>query len=148
MCAEINIKIKILCICIHNSARSQMAEAFFNNLSSDIYAESAGIKPGKLNPLVVQSMKNINIDISRKKTKSVNSILENKTKFDYIIFVCSESQAEKCPVIPFESKKIYWSIDDPSTIQGSINVKLLKIGEIRDQIKEKVLNFITNYKVL
>ena len=145
MCPKINIKIKVLCVCIHNSARSQMAEAFFNNLSSDIYAESAGIKPGELNLLVVESMRSINIDISRNKTKSVNNVLENKTKFDYIIFVCSESQAENCPVIPYESKKIYWSIDDPSTIEGTTIFKLKKIGKIRDQIRQKALDFISEY---
>jgi|TARA_Y100000996_G_scaffold387160_1_gene345730 polyphosphate kinase len=143
-----NKKINILCVCIHNSARSQMAEAFLNTLSPDMNAKSAGISPGKLNPLVVESMQNIGIDISKNKTKSVENILKKKTKFDFIIFVCAESQAENCPVIPYESKKLYWSIDDPSSLKGVKSVKLKKIDKIRDEIENKVRDFIANYKVL
>ena len=100
----------ICCVCIHNSARSQMAEAFFNILSNNIVAMSAGINPGSLNPLVVESMQDLNIDISKNKTKSINEVLKQDIVFDYIVFVCSESQAENCPIIPYECTKIYLSL--------------------------------------
>ena len=125
-----------------------MAEAFFNNMHTNINAESAGIEPGKLNRLVVESMKKINIDISKNKTKSVDSIIKKEAKFDYIIFVCSESQADNCPVIPYESKKLYWSIDDPSALSGTTVVKLKKIDIIRDQIKSRVIDFFISEKIL
>lgn len=137
----------ILCVCIHNSARSQMAEAFLDNSSKNISAMSAGLEPGELNLLVVKSMQNIGIDISKNKTKSVDRILKKMIKFDFIIFVCTESQAESCPAIPYECRKIYWSIDDPSTLKGSNCIKLKKIDKIRDQIKSKVKDFIAYYKI-
>ena len=137
----------ILCVCIHNSARSQMAEAFLNNSSKNISAMSAGLEPGELNLLVIKSMQNIGIDISKNKTKSVDRILKKKIKFDFIIFVCAESQAESSPAIPYECRKIYWSIDDPSKLEGSNCIKLKKIDKIRDQIKSKVKDFIAYYKI-
>ena len=137
----------ILCVCIHNSARSQIAEAFLDNSSKNISAMSAGLEPGELNLLVVKSMQNIGIDISKNKTKSVDRILKKMIKFDFIIFVCTESQAESCPAIPYECRKIYWSIDDPSTLKGSNCIKLKKIDKIRDQIKSKVKDFIAYYKI-
>ena len=137
----------ILCVCIHNSARSQIAEAFLDNSSKNISAMSAGLEPGELNLLVVKSMQNIGIDISKNKTKSVDRILKKMIKFDFIIFVCTESQAESCPSIPYECRKIYWSIDDPSTLKGSNSIKLKKIDKIRDQIKSKVKDFIAYYKI-
>ena len=105
-------KKSVLFVCIHNSARSQMAEAFLKTLSKDFFVNSAGISPGKLNPLVVKSMMEIGIDISNNKTKSVESVLKKKQKYDYFIFVCSESQGQECPYIPYKTKKIYWDIND------------------------------------
>ncbi len=124
-----------------------MAEAFLDNSSKNISAMSAGLEPGELNLLVVKSMQNIGIDISKNKTKSVDRILKKMIKFDFIIFVCTESQAESCPAIPYECRKIYWSIDDPSTLKGSNSIKLKKIDKIRDQIKSKVKDFIAYYKI-
>tara|TARA_A100001234_G_scaffold148674_1_gene130936 strand:+ start:65244 stop:65672 length:429 start_codon:yes stop_codon:yes gene_type:complete len=137
-------KKSILFVCIHNSARSQMAEAFLNSISTKFSANSAGIEPGILNPLVIESMKNIGIDISKNETKSVESILKNDRIYDYFIFVCSESQGQNCPYIPYETKKIYWNIEDPSILKGSDEEKLEKISIIRDKIKEKILDFISN----
>lgn len=141
-------EINILCVCIHNSARSQIAEVLLNNLSENIIAKSAGIQPGKLNQLAVASMLELGIDISKNKTKSVEEILRKNIRFDYVIFVCSESQTNSCPVIPYESKKIYWPIDDPSLLSGTSMFKLKKIGLIRDKIQVLVNNFIEEYKIL
>jgi arsenate reductase (thioredoxin) len=135
-------KTKVLFVCIHNSARSQMAEAFMNNLSSDkFYAESAGIEPGILNPLVVKAMSEIGIDISMNQTKSVNDMIEAGKIFDYVITVCDEASAERCPVFPGVCKRIHWSFEDPSALKGTDEEKMIKIRLIRDEIKEKVIEF-------
>ncbi|MBP9095776.1 MAG: arsenate reductase ArsC [Ignavibacteria bacterium] len=136
-------KIKVLFVCIHNSARSQMAEAFLNNLAGDKFeAHSAGIEPGVLNPLVVESMAQTAIDISKNKTKSVFDLAVNGNAYDYVITVCEKEAADKCPVFPGAGKKIQWSFNDPSKLTGSKEEKLSKIAVIRDEIKSEVEKFI------
>lgn len=142
------IKRKVLFICIHNSARSQMAEAFLNNLADNEYeAHSAGIEPGKLNPLVVKSMAEIGIDISGKGTQSVFDVYERGETFDYVIAVCDKEAAERCPVFRGEAKRIQWSFADPSRLEGSEEEKLKKIAAIRDEIKTAVSEFIEKNSV-
>jgi len=136
-------KIKVLFVCIHNSARSQMAEAFLNKFGEGKFiAESAGIEPGVLNPLVIESMSQAGIDISKNKTKSVFELAENNNSYDYVITVCEKEAADKCPVFPGAGKKIQWSFSDPSKLTGSKEEKLSKIAVIRDEIKEEVQKFI------
>lgn len=136
-------KIKVLFVCIHNSARSQMAEAFLNNIAGDKFeAQSAGIEPGVLNPLVIESMTHAGIDISNNKTKSVFDLAVNGNAYDYVITVCEKEAAEKCPVFPGVTKRIQWSFNDPSKLSGSDEEKLSKIAEIRDEIKAEVQKFI------
>lgn len=89
----------------------------------------------------------IGIDISNNKTKSVESILKKKQKYDYFIFVCSESQGQECPYIPYKAKKIYWDINDPSKLKGADNQIIKKISVIRDEIKNKIYNFISTHKI-
>ena len=94
-------KKRVLFVCVHNSARSQMAEAFLNALAPDRFvAESAGIEPRTLNPTVVEAMKGGGIDISKNTTKSVQSFIAEGRRYDYIITVCDEASAERCPVFP------------------------------------------------
>ena len=94
-------KIKILFVCIHNSARSQMAEAFVNTFHSDKFiAESAGLEPGILNPLVVKSMAEIGIDISKNETKDVFEFFKDGRRYDYVITVCDEASGQRCPIFP------------------------------------------------
>ena len=101
-------KINVLFVCIHNSARSQMAETFLNVLGNGKFeAESAGIEPGPLNPLVVEVMKEVGIDISKNRTKSVLEFIEKKKAFDYVITVCDETSAERCPSFPGQSKRMH-----------------------------------------
>ena len=134
---------KILFVCIHNSARSQMAEAFVNTYFGDKYtAESAGLEPGKLNPLVVKSIAEIGIDISKNPTKDVFTFFQEGRKFDYVITVCDEASGQKCPIFPGALKKINWSFEDPSALTGSEEEKLVKIASIRDSIKAKVDEFL------
>jgi arsenate reductase len=132
-------KIKILFVCIHNSARSQMAEAFVNTYFSDKFkAESAGLEPGILNPLVVKSLLEIGIDISKNPTKDVFTFFQEGRKFDYVITVCDEASGQRCPIFPGALKRINWSFEDPSALTGTEEEKLIKIASIRDSIKAKV----------
>lgn len=132
-------KLNILVICIHNSARSQMAEAFLNQSGKDkIAAESAGLEPGRLNPRVVKVMKEIGIDISGNRTKTVQDFLKNGKQYDYVITVCDETSAERCPRFPGNVRRLHWGFSDPSAFQGSEDEVLKKTREVRDQIHAKV----------
>ena len=93
-------------------------------------------------------MMEIGIDISNNKTKSVESVLKKKQKYDYFIFVCSESQGQECPYIPYKTKKIYWDINDPSKLKGTNDQIIKKISVIRDEIKNKIYDFISTYETL
>ena len=132
-------KKKVLFICVHNSARSQMAEAFLKQMAGDRFdVESAGLKPGKLNPVAVEVMKEVGIDISQNKTKSVFDLCKQGKRYDYVITVCDESQAGSCPVFPGGGQKLHWSFDDPASFQGAEKEKLEKTSRVRDQIRQKI----------
>lgn len=135
---------RVLFVCIHNSARSQMAEAFLNQLGMGQYvAESAGIESGKLNPLVVRSMAEVGIDMSGNKAKTVADVLAQGRQYDVVITVCDAANAERCPVFPGNVKRLAWFFDDPSVLQGTEDAKLVRIAEIREQIREKVSDFVS-----
>ncbi len=138
-------KIHVLFICIHNSARSQMAEAFTNQLGAGSFiAESAGLEPGKLNPVVVEVMQEIGIDLSKNRTKDVFEMHATGKTFDYVITVCDAKNAERCPVFPGKAQKIAWMFDDPSQFQGTPEEKKEQTRKVRDAIKSEVAKFITS----
>lgn len=137
-------KKRVLFVCVHNSARSQMAEAYLNHLAGDKFiAESAGIEPGVLNPYVVEVMKEDGIDISNNKTKSVFDYYKQGKLYSYVITVCDKEAAEKCPIFPGNAKKLHWSFPDPSKFAGEKQEILKQIREVRDEIKEKIKEFIS-----
>ncbi len=140
-------KAKVLFVCIHNSARSQMAEAFLNALGNEEFeAESAGLEPGTLNPLVVESMKEAGIDISRKETKSVFKFFKEGKMYQYVITVCDQASAEKCPTFPAAIKRLHWGFQDPSALQGTHEERLKKTGVIRDEIKTKIEEWLNDMR--
>jgi arsenate reductase len=133
------VKSNVLFICVHNSARSQMAEAWLNQICGDFFAaESAGLEPGTLNPLVVEAMQEVGIDISKKETRAVFDVFKAGKLFSYVITVCDETNAEKCPIFPGVTKRLHWSFPDPSTLVGSRENKLVEVRKIRDEIREKI----------
>jgi arsenate reductase len=133
------MKQRVLFICIHNSARSQMAEAWLSHTCGDVFAaQSAGLEPGTLNPLAVEVMSEVDIDISKKKTQDVFDVFKSGQLFAYVVTVCDETSAEKCPIFPGVAKRLHWSFPDPSRVTGSKEEKLEKVREIRDQIKAKI----------
>ncbi len=132
-------KIKVLFVCIHNSARSQMAEAYLKKFGGDSFeVESAGLEPGTLNPIVIKAMKEEGIDISNNKTKSVFDFFKQGKMYSYVVTVCDESAAEGCPIFPGICKRLHWNFKDPSSIKGSEKEKLARTIEIRNQIKNKI----------
>ena len=136
-------KIKVLFVCIHNSARSQMAEAFLKELGGDRFeVMSAGIEPGTLNPYVVEVMKEIGIDISGNKVNDVFDFFKKGIMFSYAITVCDEANSERCPIFPGHTTRIHWGFPDPSAVRGSDAEKLQAIRKIRDEIKAKVESWI------
>jgi arsenate reductase (thioredoxin) len=138
--------IKVLFLCIHNSARSQMAEAYLKKFGSDkFFAESAGLEKGKLNPLAVQVMKEDGIDISNNDTKSVFEFHEAGKTYDYIITVCDKQASDRCPYFPGMKSKINWRFPDPSKFTGTEEEKLQKTRQVRDTIKEAVYTFIAEH---
>ena len=132
-------KQKVLFICIHNSARSQMAEAWLNHYCGDKFeAESAGLSPGTLNPLVVKVMQEVGIDISQKKTQAAADLVKAGKIYAYVITVCDESSAEQCPIFPSDAKRLHWGFPDPSVLTGTEEEKLAEIRKIREVIKAKI----------
>ena len=133
------MKNKVLFVCIHNSARSQMAEAFLNDrCSAQFEAYSAGLEPGRLNLAVVKAMQEVGIDISRNQTKSVSDIIQSGKTFAYVITVCDETSAERCPIFPGVTSRLHWGFPDPSAVQGTPEEKLARTREIRDMIKARI----------
>ena len=116
-----------------------MAEAFLNQICAGQFeAYSAGLEPGKLNPVVVEAMQEIGIDISGNKTKGVSEMLKSQRIFSFVVTVCDETAAEACPVFPGGSTRLHWGFPDPSSFKGSDSEKLARTREVRDAIKAKI----------
>ncbi|MBA4394490.1 MAG: arsenate reductase ArsC [Desulfobacca sp.] len=132
-------KDKVLFVCVHNSARSQMAEALLKKVAGDRFeAESAGLEPGTLNPLAVDSMKEIGLDISQNKTKSAFDLFKEGRLYTHVITVCDETSAEQCPFFPGITTRLHWSFADPSGFTGTYEEKLEKTRKVREAIREKI----------
>jgi arsenate reductase len=140
-------KKKVLFVCIHNSARSQMADELLRKLAGNRFeVESAGLEPGKLNPIVVEALKEEGIDITGKPTKAVFDLFKQGRKYDYVITVCDEASAERCPIFPGLSQRFHWSFTDPSKFQGTDKEKLAKVREVKEEIKGALKEWITTIK--
>jgi arsenate reductase (thioredoxin) len=130
---------KVLFICVHNSARSQMAEAFLKQLAEDrLVVESAGFEPTRINPLVVAVMKEVGIDLSDKNTQKVFELYKDGKLYSYVITVCDEAAAEKCPIFPGLVTRLHWSFEDPAGFTGTWEEKMEKTRKVRDTIRERV----------
>jgi arsenate reductase len=141
------IQRKILFVCIHNSARSQMAEAFLNKYGDGVFeAESAGLEAGKLNPYAVKVLQEVGIDISNKGTQEVFDLFKQGRLFQAVITVCDEASAEGCPIFPGVVRRLGWSFPDPSTLTGTEDEILEQTRKVRDKIKDAVLAFIEEAK--
>ena len=116
-----------------------MAEAWLNDICGDYFeAQSAGLEPGKLNSFAVQVMAEAGIDISKKKTQSTFDVFKSGELFGYVITVCDETSAERCPIFPGPAQRLHWSLPDPSAVTGTEEEKLSQVRIIRDEIRSKV----------
>jgi arsenate reductase len=132
------VKKSVLFLCTHNSARSQMAEAYLNKLYGDRYeAYSAGIHPTRINSYVVKGMAEEGIDLSGARSKSVEEYLDRE--FDLVVTVCDGAR-EECPIFP-GGELVHHGFRDPSTITGSEEEVLAQVREIRDEIKGWVRDY-------
>ena len=135
---------RVLFLCTGNSARSQMAEAFLRKYAGDRFeAHSAGLEPKGLNPLTVQVMDEVGLDISGYKSKGVDTYL-GKVLFQYLVTVCDDAD-KNCPTVwPGVNKRLHWSFEDPAAFQGTDEEKLAKFRQVRDQIDEKIKAWIAD----
>jgi arsenate reductase len=136
------MKRRVLFICVHNSARSQMAAALLNKICGEFFeAQSAGLEPGTLNPLAVEVLQEIGIDISQNKTQAVFDVFRTGQLFPFVITVCSETEAKGCPIFPGVTTRLHWPFPDPSKLSGTWEEKLEGTREILGKIDKKVKQF-------
>lgn len=134
-----NQKKRVLILCTGNSARSQMAEGLLRREADDRYeVGSAGVEPSFVRPQAIEVMREIGIDISSHRSKSVDEFLGQP--FDYVITVCDNAK-EHCPVFPGSVSRIHWSFDDPATTTGDDRAQLAVFRRVRDEIRNKLREF-------
>ena len=133
---------RVLFLCTGNSARSQMAEAFLRKYGNERFeAHSAGLEPRGLNPLTVEVMKEVGMDVSGQKSKGVGVYL-GKVLFQYLITVCDEAE-KNCPTTwPGVNQRMRWSFEDPAQFEGTEEEKLAKFREVRDLIEKKIKSWV------
>lgn len=141
-------KQKVLFLCTGNSARSQMAEAFLREYGDDLFEpHSAGLEPKGLNPLTVQAMEEIGIDISGQKSKGIETYL-GKMPFRYLITVCDDAD-QNCPTFgPGVEVRMHWSFEDPARLEGTEEQRLAKFREVRDLIEKKVTAWVAEQRLV
>jgi len=131
-------KPKVLFLCTGNSARSQIAEALLRHYAGEHFEVfSAGLEPKAINPLTVQVMEELGLDLSRHTSKDLKSFIGN-TSFEYMITVCASAEA-LCPIFPGMGTRLHWDIEDPSKFAGTPEEKLAKFRLIRDQLDQKII---------
>ncbi|MGD8768963.1 MAG: arsenate reductase ArsC [Desulfobacterales bacterium] len=136
-------KKSVLFICVHNSGRSQMAEAFLRASAGDRFdVESAGLEPREINKLVIEVMEEMNIDISENTSDSVFDFYKEGRLYDYVISVCDESIESQCPIFPGITRRLHWAFPDPSSIGGTDEEKLSKVRNIRDDIHNRIMTWL------
>ena len=141
---ESNVKTRVLFVCIHHSARSQMAEALMNQIAGDEFeAHSAGIEPGIINPLAIEVLKEKEIDLSQHGVQEIFELHKTGKMFRYVIAVCDAEAAEACPIFPGGAERLHWPFADPSKFEGTHEEKLQKTREVRDHIEKKIRDFVS-----
>ena len=136
LCPMTEKKPRVLFLCTHNSARSQMAEGMLRLLAEDRFeVHSAGTEATHVRPLAIRAMEEIGIDISGQESKTLNSYLEEP--FDYVITVCDDAN-EACPFFPGAKNRLHWSLEDPSRAGGTEDEQLAVFQRVRDEIRERI----------
>jgi arsenate reductase (thioredoxin) len=134
--AEASDRFRVLFLCTHNSARSQMAEGLLRHLAGDRFeAHSAGTEATRVRPLAVRAMGEMGVDISGQESKTLDRYL--KEPFDYVITVCDDAN-EACPFFPEAANRLHWSFEDPSKAEGSEEERLAVFRSVRDRIRQRI----------
>ena len=127
---------RVLFLCTHNSARSQMAEGLLRHLAGDRFEiMSAGTEATHVRPLAVRAMDEVGVDISGQESKTLERYL--REPFDYVITVCDDAN-EACPVFPGAKNRRHWSLPDPSAAEGTEEERLAVFRSVRDGIRDRV----------
>jgi arsenate reductase (thioredoxin) len=131
---------RVLFVCVHNSARSQMAEAYLDRFCGEgVTVESAGLDPTTVNPLVVAVMAEEGIDLSGKKTRKVFDLYRDGRLYDAVVTVCEESLEGRCPVFAGVTHRLHLPFPDPAAVTGTEAEKLDAVRAIRDRIRERMV---------
>jgi arsenate reductase len=134
-------KKRVLILCTGNSARSQMAEGLLRHDGGEKFEVfSAGVEQSFVRPQAIEAMREVGIDISDHRSKSVDEFAGQE--FDYVITVCDNAN-QRCPVFPGKTERIHWGFDDPAAAEGDDAAKLAVFRRVRDEIRERLKGFIT-----
>lgn len=129
-------KLRVLVLCTHNSARSQMAEGFLRALAGDrLEVASAGTEATRIHPLAIRAMDEVGIDVRGHASKTLDRFLG--APWDYVVTVCDQA-AERCPLFPGPARRVHWSFEDPSAAPGDEAERLGAFRRVRDQIAERL----------
>jgi len=140
-------KNRVLFVCVHNSARSQMAEAFLNKLGEgEFYAESAGFEPAPLNQYAVRAMNEIGYDISKNSMHVVNDFFLEGRIYQIIVKVCDQLNGQRCPLFPMTRRILDWNLEDPASFTGTDEEIMVQVRSLRDKIKVLVEELIKQYR--
>ena len=137
------MKARVLFLCTHNSARSQMAEGFLRHLAGDRFdVASAGTEARGVNPLAVRAMAEHGVDITGQRSKTLDRFLDDG--WDYVVTVC-DSANEACPVFPRAATRVHWSFDDPSRARGSDEERVMVFRRVRDEIETRITAWLRQF---
>jgi len=124
-----------------------MAAALLNKRCGEFFeAHSAGLEPGTLNPLAVEALREMDIDISKNNTQAMFDVFKSGELFAYVITVCDESEAKGCPIFPGVTTRLHWSFPDPSKFNGSREEKMEKTRRVRDKIDNQIRRFCAEHR--
>jgi arsenate reductase len=140
-------KIQVLFLCTGNSARSQMAEAFLRRYAGGYFEVfSAGLEPKPIHPLTMRAMREVGLDISGQRSKSLNEYL-GKLLFEYLITVCDDAE-KNCPTLLVGvRKRLHWSFEDPAKFEGTVEQKMAKFRQVRDLIDARVMDWLKEQNI-
>jgi arsenate reductase len=141
----VNADVRVLFVCVHNAARSRMAEALLRELGGPGFeVTSAGFEPREVNPLVVDALAEIHLSLpSVAAQPSVFELFTAGRHFHYVIGVCDEEHGRKCPLFPGVTQRIYWSFPDPATFTGSHEERLARVIEVREALRARIEAWLT-----
>ena len=131
---------RVLFLCTHNSARSQMAEGWLRAMAGDRFdVASAGTEATRVHPLAARAMSEVGVDLGGHTSKVVDTLLEQP--WDYVITVC-DSANERCPVFPGRTTRLHWSFPDPSRAEGTESERLASFRTVRDSIRARLASWL------